>query len=222
MTGVRLVVFDVDDTLYLERDYVRSGFAAVSRWAASELGIADFFQQAWRRFESGARGTIFNDVLTSAGISADAVGTMVQIYRTHQPEIALLDDARRTLTALHRIVPLAAVTDGPVASQTAKITALGLDSWLDPIMCTEALGAEFRKPASLAFEHLEAKTGLRGKTCLYVADNPLKDFAGPKNLGWQTVRVRRPQGLHHAQPSGADVDREVADLAGLAELVGDA
>ena len=26
---IRSITFDVDDTLYLERDYVRSGFAAV-------------------------------------------------------------------------------------------------------------------------------------------------------------------------------------------------
>ena len=28
---IRGVVFDMDDTLYLERDYVRSGFAAIAR-----------------------------------------------------------------------------------------------------------------------------------------------------------------------------------------------
>ena len=36
------VVFDIDDTLYLERDYVLSGFAAVGPWARDWLAIPDF------------------------------------------------------------------------------------------------------------------------------------------------------------------------------------
>ena len=55
--------------------------------------------------------------------------------------------------------------------------------------------------------------------CAYVADNPVKDFAGPKGLGWTTVRVRRPQGLHQRVPSGEDVDHEVPDLTTLVGLV---
>jgi hypothetical protein len=35
-------VFDIDDTLYLERDYVRSGFEAVGRWAVKWIQIEDF------------------------------------------------------------------------------------------------------------------------------------------------------------------------------------
>lgn len=37
-----LVIFDLDDTLFLERDFVRSGFAAVGRWMARTIGISNF------------------------------------------------------------------------------------------------------------------------------------------------------------------------------------
>ena len=39
---VRCVAFDLDDTLYLERDYVRSGFWAVGRWIESHVAVTDF------------------------------------------------------------------------------------------------------------------------------------------------------------------------------------
>jgi len=53
----------------------------------------------------------------------------------------------------------------------------------------------------------------------YVADNPLKDFAGPGALGWLTVRVRRPDGLHYAaENSEVPPDREMSDCSALAEL----
>jgi putative hydrolase of the HAD superfamily len=50
-----------------------------------------------------------------------------------------------------------------------------------------------------------------------VADNPAKDFAGPRSRGWRTVRVRREGSLHAAVASGDDVD---AEINGLAELDG--
>ena len=33
------IVFDLDDTLYPERDYVLSGFKAVASWAEARLGV---------------------------------------------------------------------------------------------------------------------------------------------------------------------------------------
>jgi hypothetical protein len=38
VNGLAAVVFDIDDTLYLERDYVRSGFGVVSRAIAPDAG----------------------------------------------------------------------------------------------------------------------------------------------------------------------------------------
>jgi putative hydrolase of the HAD superfamily len=52
---------------------------------------------------------------------------------------------------------------------------------------------------------------------VYVADNPIKDFAGPRRLGWRTVRIRRPGGLHADLPSGDDVEQEIASLDELSE-----
>src|SRR5918996_433557 len=37
---LRAVVFDLDDTLYSERDYAISGFRAVASWAAGHFGTA--------------------------------------------------------------------------------------------------------------------------------------------------------------------------------------
>ena len=52
-----------------------------------------------------------------------------------------------------------------------------------------------------------------------MADNPAKDFAGPRSLGWHTVRLRRADGLHAAAPSGPDVDREIVTLDELDEAL---
>ncbi|MEB2314374.1 MAG: HAD family hydrolase [Sorangiineae bacterium] len=214
MSAVRAVVFDIDDTLYLERDYVRSGFASLSTYAEERWGIANFGERAWQLFLLGARGDIFNRVLIDCGVAAGGadVRALVDRYRAHTPDITLLPDARAALEALHGRFQLAAITDGPLASQQAKARALGLEQWLEPIVFTAALGPNAGKPALDAFQLVEKRLGVSGTECVYVADNPQKDFIAPHELGWRTVRVRRPGGLHHELESAADVRHELVDL----------
>ncbi|MGH9236139.1 MAG: glycosyltransferase [Acidimicrobiales bacterium] len=221
-TGRRLVVLDIDDTLYLERDYVRSGFDAVGAWARAELGVDDLGERAWAAFEAGVRRTIFDEALAGCGIEVTngVVPRLVEVYRSHSPTIDMLPDARAWLDALAPHVTLAVVTDGPLASQQAKAEALMLTRWADLVVFTESLGPGRGKPHPAAFEQLERELGLSGERCAYVADNPAKDFVAPHRLGWRTVRVRRPGGLHAEVPSGGDVDAEVTSLADLDAALG--
>jgi putative hydrolase of the HAD superfamily len=218
---ISAVVFDIDDTLYLERDYVRSGFAAAGNWARDHLGVADLSDRAWDAFVAGRRGSIFDEVLAARGVEAapDVIAGLVDAYRSHAPAISLLADARACLDAIAAAPRLSAavVTGGPLASQRAKAAALELDRWADPIVFTEELGPDRAKPATTCFELVQEKLGAPAGECVYVADNPAKDFAGPHRLGWATVRVRRRGGLHQELESGLDVDDEVVDLTGLVD-----
>jgi putative hydrolase of the HAD superfamily len=214
---VDAIVLDIDDTLYLERDYVRSGFYAVGQWARAEFGIEDFAERAWVTFESGTRGHIFDEVLKSCGQRPDdtAITEMIARYRSHTPTIALVHDARAALDRWQGTVPLATVTDGPLSSQRAKARALKLHESIPFVIFTAALGYNMGKPHRAGFELAQEQLGISGERCVYVADNPAKDFIGPKKLGWQTVRVRRRLGLHVDVVSGSDVDHEISDLRQL-------
>jgi putative hydrolase of the HAD superfamily len=217
------VVFDIDDTLYLERDYVRSGFRAVGEWARQALGIVDLADRAWAAFEAGLRATIFDVAVAHDGaeVPPELISQLVACYRAHVPDIELLEDARFCLErlALDPDVEVGFVTDGPSASQYAKVLRLGLSSWSELIIYTDELGPGFGKPHRRAFELIEEKLAVTGERCAYVADNPAKDFAGPHQLGWTTIRVRREHGLHFHVPSGEDVDHEATDLAAVLALL---
>ena len=210
MTGSEVVVFDVDDTLYLERDYVKSGFRAVGDWLTSARGVDGFSDVAWQVFLEGVRGKIFNQALERLGVADDleTIRTLIEVYRHHTPDITLLPDAHAAITQAHARGKVAVITDGPVASQERKVKALGLERWASPIICTWRAGRAFGKPHVRAFQEVEAATGARGDALVYVADNPTKDFVGPKALGWRTLRIRRPGGLNTDIPSGDDVDVE--------------
>jgi putative hydrolase of the HAD superfamily len=222
LDGVKCVVFDIDDTLYLERDYAESGFEAVGRWAEAKLGVDDFATRAWTKFKAGVRRTIFNEVLDEFGVEydLDLIKEMVSVYRSHDPEIVLMPDAACCLDSLTDGFRLAGLTGGPLVCQKAKVKALDLDKRLDPIVYARQWGSEFDKPHPRAFEQFEALTGFSGGELIYLADNPHKDFTAPHALGWKTVRVQRAGSLHDNVPSNEYVDLQVEDLNILTECAG--
>jgi putative hydrolase of the HAD superfamily len=168
----------------------------------------------------GGRRSIFDEVLLESGRqpTPELVSALVECYRTHTPSIGLAADASEALKAISRSVSIAVISDGPVASQSRKVEALGLRSFTSRIILTETLGIEFRKPHPRAFEMV--RQCLPASVYVYVADNPLKDFAAPKQLGWLTVRVRRPWGLHYMVENGEITpDYQMGDCSGLPEVL---
>ncbi len=194
-------VFDLDDTLYPERDYVRSGFAAVGALAHERLGIQGFGDACWQSFLNGDRGRIFDEVLQSqyGFVDADLVRELVRVYRSHKPLIELHPDALRFLDRARSLaLPLALITDGPQESQRAKIDALELEDTFSTIVVTAELGAGKSKPHPEAFEIVQHAVG-PDRRFVYIADNPSKDFLTPNRLGWTSIRIRRPGGLYSGE-----------------------
>ncbi len=190
-----LFVLDLDDTLYLERDYVRSGFLAVDRWLSHHLGLKCFFESACELFETGIRGNIFDLVLQRYNtFNVDLVQTLVQVYRSHLPDITLLPDTKEFLQT-HRSESTGLITDGYPESQWLKIHSLDLERYLSRIIVTDDKGKIFRKPHSWAY--LSVQGEMPPKHCIYIGDNPSKDFDAPYKLGWSpSIRIRREGSLH--------------------------
>lgn len=210
MTAIEGLVLDVDDTLYLERDYVRSGFAHVDVWLDAEHGIEGVGAEAWRLFLAGSRRTTLGDALMTVTGGTALLRACIEQYRQHDPDICLLPDAIALLERVEGRMPIAVVTDGPAASQRAKCRALGVDGLAEPVVITEEMSTS--KPDPVVFDAAVAGWGLDPKHCVYLADNPTKDFVAPLAMGWQAVRVRRTGGLHEALPTPAGV-HEIADLS---------
>lgn len=215
-----VIVFDLDDTLYLERDYVCSGFRAVGGWLWTEHGVSGFADTAWRYFEAGIRGKIFDASVAELGMtpSPGLLKALVDVYRHHAPEITLQPDAAAWLAAPPPQMSLALLTDGPVESQSRKIAALGLEATpLWPQVLNDEWGSEYRKPHQRGFRHIEHVHAVAGHDCMYVGDNAAKDFLAPRALGWRTVQIVRPGAIHPGPPPTADhaADAVIASFAGL-------
>lgn len=188
------IVFDLDDTLYLERDFAISGFRAVGLW----LNRDDFAARCQELFDGGCRGDIFDRALQGSGLSAP-VEALVRVYRDHVPQIALCPDASRYLRVHGARVGL--ITDGPERMQRTKIAVLGLEAYCDAIIPTGQWQGNFGKPHPRAFEMIAGQAA--GRRCVYVADNPAKDFITPNRMGWITVQILRPLRVHRGDPPDA-------------------
>lgn len=194
----RVVVFDLDDTLYLERDFAMSGFRAAGNWLNRETGIGGLEALCAKLFQEGQRTNIFDDAvrLLAPQRGALLVNRLVEVYRHHVPDITLADDAKRYLERYSGRVSFGLITDGPAETQKAKIRSLNIEHYFDCIVCTGDWGREYWKPHPRSYEHMEKRFAAEGHEMVYIADNPAKDFVTPKARGWWTVQLARLGRIH--------------------------
>lgn len=212
------MLLDLDDTLYPERDFARGGFRAAAALLSSriERSSDELFELLWRRFESGVRGSVFDNVLVDLNLPCDTtlIDELVRAYRSHEPQLALFADADRLLERLWPRYGVGLLTDGPADVQRRKVKALGLASRVEAIVYSDDFGREHWKPSPIPYLELLRKMRIDPSHAVYVGDNPKKDFVGARRLGLQTVRIRRPNtehGLLDAQ-SGYEADHEITSL----------
>lgn len=192
---MKLIAFDLDDTLYKERDFVDSGYRFIARHLAGKYGFDhDEMYRAMANaplnpFDSLQEYLINRAVQHSLTVDED-IPWMVRAYRSHLPEITFSDGTYETFSQLiARGYRLALITDGRVTTQSNKIASLGVDNLIQQsnISISEAVGAEKFNP--LPFERMMAIN----RDCdsfAYVGDNPMKDFVWPNRLGWLTIQLR--------------------------------
>ena len=205
--GIKAVVFDLDDTLYSEIEYVFSGFKALTGLLQD---IPDAYDKLLTAFEDGKPA--IDTVLKNAGrYTDDRKQSCMQAYRLHSPDIAAYPGVHEMLRALRADeIKLGIITDGRPEGQRKKLAALGLEALVNEIIITDELGGEsFRKPCDIAFRVMQRKLGVPFQQMLYVGDNLQKDFIAPTALGMQSLYFRNPDGLYRCENERATNERIV-------------
>ncbi|MFA5423928.1 MAG: HAD family hydrolase [Phycisphaerae bacterium] len=198
---INTVIFDLDDTLYDEIDYCKSGFAAIADFlhnANPSIPRESFYKAIWNQFENNNRTSTFNAALASFNLPCDEkiINELVAVYREHQPNISLPPDSKKILEQFKGLYNLALLTDGFMPAQRLKAEALGIIDYFSCIVYTEELGREFWKPSPAGFEKILKHFSIHADLSVYVADNVAKDFIAPNSLGMASVRVIRPNTVH--------------------------
>lgn len=202
---MKVVCFDLDDTLYKEIEYLKSAYKEIAEYAAAHCyGCSDCVKilaiKAYNRmFEAYQDGlNAFEELNSFLGLELP-ISDYLYIYRNHKPMITLSGDVTHTLDMLtSNQVRLGLITDGRSIQQRNKIDALGLNRWIenDDIIISGEFGSD--KPALANYEYfMKLYPGCRDFT--YVGDNPNKDFVAPNILGWETICLKDDGSNIHKQ-----------------------
>lgn len=227
MRSLLAVVFDLDDTLYPEQEFVRGGLQAVATWAEEHLGISRgaALEELWRLFLSGVRGNTFDVWLRQRKIvTSGIVDELVRVYRQHSPTIRLFPGTAAVLARLRCNYRVGLLTDGYGAVQRRKVAALGIEPFFTHMVFSDELGGKrtYWKPSRVPYETILELLGVDGYASAYVGDNPLKDFLGARGVGMRTVRIRHPDGLYsHVEPPTTEhaPDIEIGTIEELEEVL---
>ena len=185
----RVVVFDLDDTLYKEQDYLQSSYREIAGKIESQYALKGVFDRMLRWWQEGEN--VFQRLIgycqqsTFNSQPSLTLDNLLAIYRSHVPAIRLDEETKCLLDRLYQYAVLGLITDGRSLTQRHKIEALGLSAYMDErdILISEEMG--FEKPSKAAYRHFMER--YPSYTYYYIGDNPAKDFVAPNHLGWTTV-----------------------------------
>jgi putative hydrolase of the HAD superfamily len=218
---IKAVIFDLDDTLYLERDYVRSGLRAAAAWSERNLGISADAALAEMQavFDSGLRRNTFDKWLESRGLyNSKTVEQLVHVYREHEPAIQPHPQARPLLRQLRGVYRLGLLSDGWLAVQQRKLAALKLAPYFDAIVFSDELGRHAWKPSALSFQAVLEKLRCPPASAVYVGDNPNKDFLGAHRAGMTAIWLQFPDSIYFAEVPASAAHTPDIKIASLHEI----
>lgn len=213
-----VLVFDLDDTLYEEITYVRSGLKAVAAYGNRELGLnaSQSFDAMLDHLTAHGRGRVFDNWLqTNNAFTKKRLIKCIYVYRYHEPEIALASNVKRLLETLGRDIPLYLVTDGHKIVQQKKVKALKLEKIFKRIFLTHRFGLVNSKPSLHCFDIIRRIEKVEWSDLVHIGDNPRKDFLNLNIVGAKTVRIKT--GAHANVSSSLAYDAALS-LDSLSEL----
>jgi putative hydrolase of the HAD superfamily len=217
----RAIVFDLDDTLYLEGDYVRSGFRAVADELALRLALSadEAFNELDALFQGGEHRRTFDRWVEARGLGSDGlVAELIDVYRSHRPTMATFPGVPELLGRLGADYALGLLSDGYEDVQRKKLEALAIEGAFQAVVFSDSVGRDAWKPSPKPYHAILAALGVSGPEAVYVSDNPLKDFLGARRVDMRSIRVRVPGGVYRElEPETPDHAAD-ADLTSLSDL----
>ncbi|WP_034045392.1 HAD family hydrolase [Wocania ichthyoenteri] len=196
-----VVVFDLDDTLYNEIDFLKSAYTEISLKIGKVVSVESsvIYNQMLACFYD--KENAFEAIIKIHNLSI-SINELLDIYRNHNPKLELSKDRVEVLNELKRRgIVIGLITDGRSKQQRSKIDALKLNNWVSEVLISEEFGSE--KPNVNNYKHFENL--FENANYYYIGDNVKKDFITPNKLGWTTICLK---------DSGQNIHKQNSSLLG--------
>jgi putative hydrolase of the HAD superfamily len=186
-----LIVFDLDDTIYHEIDFVKSAYGEIARSIDPEKGLHIYTSM----LDSFSRNeNVFIKLIDD--FPHLTLSGLLETYRNHFPVIEPVEGIINLLEKLKALnVHMVLLTDGRSRTQRNKILSLGIENFFNEILISEEINAE--KISGYAFKKLDNQYKNHQK--ISIGDNVHKDFKWPFILGWITIGLKNRGNNIHSQ-----------------------
>ena len=196
----KLIILDLDDTLYSEHDFVISGFQSIAKLIStsvlslSENEIYSFLLLSFQK----SSNQVFDRLIDHFSLYPFfKVSDLVAAYKYHEPKISLFEDV---IPFLNRIklnkIQLVLLTDGDVDQQSNKVKALKIAPFFEDIFYSDSFGVDKRKPNTFMYLKILGKLKIAPAQILNIGDNPKKDFHVYKSLGINSIQIIRENAVY--------------------------
>lgn len=197
---IKVVVFDLDDTLISEKEYIKSGYMHIAKKLVNIVNDEkiNIYNNLIKLLNEDVK-YVFNRLyhLYEIEYSDEDIKSLVDYYRSHKPNIEFYDDVDTLLDTLKsKDIKIGIITDGYAVSQKQKLSAVGAYDIFDKIIVTDDLGREFWKPHSKSFEMMKEHFNVQWEEMVYIGDNPSKDFFIGSLYPIKTVQIMRNKGFY--------------------------
>jgi len=214
-SSVRAVCFDLDGTLFDDRQYARAGLVSAAAELRRRAGVdltAEFLQAYFR---DSHREATFDVVLSAAGLADDYVPALVTAYHDNDAALVPYPDAAETLERLGSDYRIGVITGGTNGRE--KLSRLGLDGYVDECIVTAEREDSKRSPEP--FAEMAERFGVANESIAFVGDRPGLDFPQPNQLGMPTVRVMCGRYADAIARNAATPDAAVESLTAVPAVI---
>lgn len=183
---LKMVGFDLDDTLYYHWSYEKQIFNKISIIVENKYDINKdkYFENLKSLFFQKNKNRTFDIAFRNLGYELpkdwdNFVKTeILPVYRSFKPEedLEIIDkNFKIMLNYYNKQVPLCLITNGNYNVQRNKIDKLGVSHYFEEILISDFFGPEYRKPSTYMFELVLKKYKLSSDEIIYYGDDERTD-----------------------------------------------
>lgn len=208
VTNVKAIIFDLDGTL-LDRKLTLETFCKAQH-AKFNLSISRelYCNRIIELDQNGYIGKdhVYSQIVQENKWSNGLKNTLFEDYMNHFHEFCVpykgLHKTLKELTSQKYLIGL--ITNGRHEGQRASMKALGIETYFDAVLISEAEGIS--KPNPLIFKRALSQLNLQPHEAVYVGDHPINDIEAAKKVGLLAIWKSNDVYEH------ANADEEIHEL----------
>ena len=182
----KLIVFDLDNTLILERDYLFEGYEEIACYIESTVSVEKLKIQNYLKdeFIKNGRTKLLSRMMGHFNIRKPELEVILNVLRTYTPvtKIALIKNMKVILEELKdENIPYVIFTNGNVDQQKNKVANIEWDGLLTDVIYANEISP---KPDPISFTNylLKSQIRIKKKEILMIGDSFVDELFA-ENLG---------------------------------------